>query len=148
VSVVATGGTITGRCLCGAVTFKADVAKREIDVCHCSMCRRWSSGGPSINLGHDGPVEFSGSESIGLYKSSEWAERAFCKVCGSSLYYHLLGTDHYAFSAGALDDQSGLVLTQQIFIDEKPAYYDLANDTPKLTGAQVFAAFNSSGKSE
>jgi hypothetical protein len=147
VNVVSAGGTITGRCLCGAVTFKADVAKREIDICHCNMCRRWSAG-PYIGLSHDGPVAFEGTESIGVYKSSEWAERAFCKVCGSSLYYRLLGTDHYSFSAGALDDQSGLVLTAQIFIDEKPAYYDLANETPKLTGAQVFAAFNSSAKTE
>ena len=143
----ATGGTISGRCLCGAVTFRADVAKREVDVCHCSMCRRWSAG-PYIGLGHDGAVTFGGEDNLGIYKSSEWAERAFCKVCGTSLYYHLLGTDHYSFSANTLDDQLGLVLTLQIFIDEKPAYYDFANDTPKLTGAQAFAAFDSSAKTE
>jgi hypothetical protein len=146
-NAVSASGTIRGRCLCGAVTFAAEVAKREVDVCHCGMCRRWSAG-PCIGLGHDGAVAFEGAENIGVYKSSEWAERAFCKVCGSSLYYHLLGTDHYSFSAGALDDQSGLVLTSQIFIDEKPAYYDLANDTPKLTGAEVFAAFSGSAKTE
>jgi hypothetical protein len=129
------------------VTFTAEVAKREVDICHCAMCRRWSAG-PYIGLGHDGAVAFGGTENVGVYKSSDWAERAFCKVCGSSLYYHLLGTDHYSFSAGALDDQSRLVLTKQIFIDEKPAYYDLANDTPKLTGAQAFASFNSSAKTE
>jgi hypothetical protein len=143
----ATGGTISGRCLCGAVTFKADIAKREVDICHCSMCRRWSAG-PYIGLGHDGTVAFAGADNIGVYKSSEWAERAFCKVCGSSLYYHLLGTDHYSFSASTLDDQSRLVLTLQIFIEEKPAYYDFANDTPKLTGAEAFAAFESSAKTE
>jgi hypothetical protein len=137
----AMGGTISGRCLCGAVAFRADVAKREVDICHCSMCRRWSAG-PYIGLGYDGVVAFEGADNICVYKSSEWAERAFCKVCGTSLYYHLLGTDHYSFSANALDDQSGLVLTLQIFIDEKPAYYDFANDTPKLTGAEAFAAFN------
>ena len=143
----ALGGTVSGRCLCGAVTFKADIATREVDVCHCSMCRRWSAG-PYIGLGHDGAVTFEGADNIGVYKSSEWAERAFCKVCGSSLYYHLLGTDHYSFSANAIDDQSEFILTSQIFIDEKPPYYDFANDTPKLTGAQVFAAFNSSAKPE
>jgi hypothetical protein len=144
VSVVAAGGTIKGRCLCGAVTFKANVAKREVDICHCGMCRRWAAG-PYVGFGHDGAVLFEGTENIGIYKSSEWA---FCKLCGSSLYCHLLGTDHYYLSAGALDDQTGLVLTAQIFIDEKPAYYDLANETPKLTGADVFAAFNSSARTE
>jgi hypothetical protein len=143
----AESGTVSGRCLCGAVSFNADVAKREVDICHCSMCRRWSAG-PYIGLGHDGAVAFQGAENIGVYKSSEWAERAFCKVCGSSLYYHLVGTDHYSFSASTLDDQSGLVLTLQIFIEEKPAYYDFANDTRKLTGAEAFAAFDGSAKTE
>lgn len=143
----AAGATISGRCLCGAVKFKAPAAKREVDICHCSMCRRWSAG-PYIGLGYDGALAFEGADNIGVYRSSEWAERAFCRVCGSSLYYHLLGTDHYSLSANALDDQSGLVLTLQIFIDEKPAYYDFANDTPKRTGAEVFAAFASSDKTE
>ncbi len=139
--------TVKGRCLCGAVTFSADVAKLEIDACHCEMCRRWSAG-PYIGLPHDGPVRFTGVDNIGRYKSSEWAERGFCKACGSSLFYHLLGTDHYSFSAGSLDDANGLDLVAQIFIDEKPDYYDFANETPKLTGAEVFAAFQAKSARE
>lgn len=141
------GSEISGRCLCGAVTFSAVAAKREVDVCHCNMCRRWAAG-PYIGLPHDGEVAFTGDDSLGLYKSSEWAERGFCRVCGSSLFYHLLGTDHYSFSANALDDQSGLVMTEQIFIDEKPDYYDFANDTPKRTGAEVFGAFAANATDE
>ncbi len=141
----AAGSTVIGKCLCGAVTFTAEVATRDVDVCHCSMCRRWSAG-PYIGLSHDGSVTFTGAENIGVYKSSDWAERGFCKVCGSSLYYHLLGTEHYSFSANALDDEAGITLTSQIFIDEKPGYYDFANDTPKLTGAEVFAAFAKAGE--
>lgn len=131
---------ISGRCLCGAVMFSAEVSKRNVDVCHCAMCRRWS-GGPFIGLRHDGEVRFEGGENIGVYKSSEWGERGFCKICGSGLYWRLAESDHYSFSAGALDDQSGLTLTQQIFIDEKPDYYELANETPKLTGEEAVAAF-------
>ncbi|WP_072390467.1 GFA family protein [Hyphomicrobium sp. CS1GBMeth3] len=141
------GNAISGRCLCGAVTFSADVAKREVDICHCNMCRRWAAG-PYIGLPHDGEVAFKGAENIGVYKSSEWAERGFCKVCGSSLFYHLLGTDHYSFSAGVLDDQSGLVLTAEIFIDEKPDYYAFSSDVPKRTGAEAFAAFEANAASE
>src|SRR5690349_1779223 len=138
---------VSGHCLCGAVKFKAAVAKRDVDICHCDMCRRWSAG-PYIGLPHDGAVAFEGADNIATYKSSEWAERAFCKVCGSSLYYRLSGTDHYSFSANALDDQGGLVLTSQIFIEEKPGYYDFANDTPKLTGAEVIAAFEAKSQGE
>ena len=29
-------------------------------------------------------------------------------------------------------------MKSQIFIDEKPEFYDFANETPKLTGKEVF----------
>ncbi|HCJ16022.1 MAG TPA: hypothetical protein DHV57_01240, partial [Hyphomonas sp.] len=75
------------------------------------------------------------------YQSSDWAERAFCKTCGSHLYYHLKFHDHFALSAGLFQEADLSKLSQQIFIDEKAAYYDLANDTPMLTGEEAFAAF-------
>jgi hypothetical protein len=130
---------ISGRCLCGAVGFTAKVAGRSIDACHCSMCRRWT-GGPFLGLAHDGAVSFEGAEHIGVYKSSAWAERAFCKVCGTSLYWRVSGTQEYSFCAGTLDDQSALGLTTEIFIDEKPGYYAFANETRKLTGEEAMAS--------
>ena len=131
---------ISGRCLCGAVSFTAEIAGRGIDVCHCSMCRRWT-GGPLLGLAHDGAVRFQGAEHIGVYASSDWGERGFCRVCGSSLYWRVRGTDEYSFCAGALDDQSALALTTEIFIDEKPGYYAFANETRKLTGEEAMASF-------
>ena len=44
-------------------------------------------------------------------------------------------------AAEAFDDRAGYTLASQIFIDEKPAYYDFANKTHNMTGAEVFAAF-------
>ena len=41
----------------------------------------------------------------------------------------------------ALDDQSGLKLTGQVFIDEKPDWYAFANETRNMTGAELFAMF-------
>ena len=57
------------------------------------------------------------------------------------LFYRLVGKDFSAVSAEAIDDKSGLTFTSQIFIDDKPAYYDFANKTHNMTGAEVFAAF-------
>lgn len=111
------------------------------------MCRRWGAG-PFIGLPHDGELRLEGRENVGVYRSSDWAERAFCKTCGTSLYWHLAGSDHYSLSTGTLEDQDGYSLTSQIFIDEKPGYYDFANDTPKLTGAEVVAAFNADKATE
>lgn len=129
-----------GRCLCGAVTITLAGDHKEVGACHCGMCRRWGGGpGMAIEVGKD--IEISGRDHVRVYRSSEWAERAFCDTCGSSLYYRLAEAgDHYLF-AGILDDQSDMVLTSQIFIDEKPAYYTFANETKTMTGAEVFAMF-------
>lgn len=133
---------ITGKCLCGAVSYSFEAEQSGLDACHCHMCRRWS-GGPFLCLGHDGAVTVQGQESITVYKSSEWGERAFCKTCGTALYWHLQDGAHYAFSAGTIEDQSALSLTRQLFIEQKPGYYEFANDTRKVTGEELFAAFNS-----
>jgi len=130
-----------GQCICGKVTVTTRLDK-SVGACHCNMCRNWG-GGPLLAVNPTGPVTFTGKEFITTYQSSEWAERGFCKQCGTHLFYHLRDKDHYAFPAG-LFDESGLELDHQIFIDEKPAYYDFANDTKKMTGAEVFGAFNDS----
>jgi hypothetical protein len=132
--------TSTGGCLCGAVRFTAMLRSRDVRACHCGMCRRWTAG-PFLVLHCGGTVKIDDQSGLGIYRSSEWSERGFCKQCGTPLFYRLVGTDFYAVSAEAFDDPKGFALTSQIFIDEKPAYYDFANATTNMTGAEVFAAF-------
>ncbi len=135
---------LSGGCLCGAVRFIATPKNHDVGVCHCSMCRRWSAG-PFFAMECEGAVQVANPSSLGVYRSSEWAERCFCKTCGSVLFYRLVGKDFTAISAEAIDDGSRLRLASQIFIDEKPAYYEFANKTQSMTGAEVFAAFGASG---
>jgi len=109
-----------------------------MDACHCNTCRNWG-GGPFMTV-HPGPgVQIDGKDSIKAYRSSDWAERAFCGECGTHLYYHLLPRDDYFFAAGLFEENADFTFRRQIFIDSKPAGYAFANDTEKLTAAQVFA---------
>ena len=129
---------MNGHCLCGAVRFSCADA-RDIGACHCGFCRRWG-GGPLLAV-HCGPdVRFSGSEHIAVYASSSWAERAFCKQCGTHLYYKLLSNGEYFVPAGAFESDE-FEIASQIYIDKKPAYYAFANQTPMLTEQQVIAQF-------
>ena len=91
----------------------------------------------AVHCGTD--VQFSGSEPT-VYRSSEWAKRGFCSTCGTHLFYHLLPSKEYILPAGLFQDQEFL-LTNEIFIDEKPSYYEMKNETEKLTGQQVFEQF-------
>lgn len=131
---------VSGQCLCGGVRFVAEAKTHDVTVCHCSMCNRWS-GGVSMFMDVIGAPEFKGRDLIGIYRSSDWGERAFCKVCGSSLFWKLAGKDRYTLSTGALNDQTVLTLATEIFIEDKPAYYAFANDTVKLSGPDAMAAF-------
>ena len=129
-----------GSCLCGGVVV-ATADHHEISVCHCSMCRRWA-GGPLLAVHCGADVEFSGEIAPATYQSSDWAKRGFCPKCGTSLFYHLLPSNEYILSAGLFDGSTKFRMVSQIFIDEKPDYYSFANDTPTMTGEQVFAQFN------
>lgn len=117
----------SGQCLCGAVKFTASDVETHVHACHCKMCRRWS-GSPAL-AASVGSVEFEGEDNITRYESSDWAERGFCKLCGSHLFY-LLKPSRYMMEAGAFDEQH-FELESEIFYAEKPPWYEFAGDHPK-----------------
>jgi len=130
---------MTGQCLCSAVKFTARDVPHQIGVCHCSQCRRVSSG-PYFAVAA-GSVAFEGEENLGRYRSSDWAERGFCRKCGSSLFYRMIEEDRYMMAVGSFDDQSGFELARQVFFDEKPGFYDFPQTTPTSTGDDLFARY-------
>jgi hypothetical protein len=130
---------MNGTCLCGAISIKTP-DKKSIDACHCGMCRRWG-GGPALGISCGTDVQIDGVEKLKVYPSSEWAERAFCSECGTHIFYRLLPTNEYFVPAGLFQDGIEFEFTEQIFIDKKPDYYEFANQTLRLTEAEVFAKF-------
>ena len=109
------------------------------------MCRRWTSG-PFIGVISGTQVNFTGGDNIATFQSSQWAERGFCSNCGTHLFYRLKEDGHYAIPVGLLDEGEGWVFDEQIFIDEKPAFYSFSNETKNLTGAEVFAQYLPDGE--
>ena len=124
-------------CLCGQATLEVTNDIKEVGVCHCSMCRRWG-GGPllAVHIGTD--VTIKGT--ISRYQSSDWANRGFCSHCGSHLFYQLNENQEYVVPAGLFAKDPGFTMTSQIYIDQKPPYYDFANETPRLTEAEFLAS--------
>ncbi len=129
-----------GSCHCGKVTINAKEASTHLGVCHCITCRTWSAG-PFFSIDCGTQVEIEGKESLGIYNSSEWAHRGFCRECGSNLFYFLKPASQYIVSSEIFKD-ADLVFDHEVFVDEKPSYYDFSNQTKKMTGAEVFAAFS------
>lgn len=97
-----------------------------------------------------GDIAIVGSDKVGSYKSSDWATRSFCTVCGSTLWYRLLvptpETGRYEVPIGLLDDPNGIRLTTEIYIDRKPDGYAFAGPTEQKTGAEFEAFIEASMK--
>ena len=134
------GAECHGGCLCGAVQVVAKTKGNDVGACHCVMCRRWG-GGPLLAVECGGDVKFIGESSIGVFDSSEWAERGFCRVCGTHLFYRLKKEGHYAIPVGLFDSSEPWMLTGQVFIDQKPAFYSFAQSTEDLTAEEVFEQY-------
>lgn len=95
-----------------------------------------------IDCGPD--VTFDGDENVSVYASSDWAERGFCRQCGTHLFYRFKANGNYAVPIGLFEDDEHLELKHQVFIDEKPSFYAFSNKTKDMTGAELFAKYTPS----
>ncbi|MEQ9261167.1 MAG: GFA family protein [Roseovarius sp.] len=116
---------LTGRCLCGDVTFEVTAEPQGASACHCGQCRKqsghvWSSAFvPRDALRIEGKVAW--------YEASAAARRGFCPRCGSFLFWAAHDEDTMSFALGALDEPTGLRLEKHIFTADKGDYYDIAD---------------------
>lgn len=135
----------TGRCLCGDVTFRGLGAPKGVHCCHCRDCARWN-GGPLMAVEFTGGLEISGP--VRWFASSDWAERGSCGRCGSALFWRMQDGSVSNVAVGAFDDQTLFPgIASHIFVDSQPAYYAFADTAPRLTAAEVLAAFEGGGES-
>ncbi len=126
-----------GSCLCGAIRFTANKASKSVGACHCGMCRKWG-GGPLMAVSSESEVSFDGEDNISVFNSSDWAERGFCKLCGSHLFYRLKQNRHHFIPVGLFESQASFAFERQVFIDRKPAFYSFANKTRNTTESEAF----------
>lgn len=129
-----------GHCLCGSVRVTAKDTGSDVGACHCKMCRRWG-GGPFMEIQCGTKVTFEGEENIAVYNSSDWAERGFCKTCGTHLFYRFKENYHHGVPIGLFEDDDSLVFAHQVFIDEKPSFYEFSNKTHDMTGPELIAKY-------
>lgn len=134
----------TGGCLCGSVQFVA-AKTGALGICHCRMCQRWA-GGPFIAVTVEASdMAIVGADYVGTYESSSWATRSHCTKCGSVLWYRFDpkrdGGGSYEVPIGLLNDQAGLELQREIYIDRKPAAFAFDGAHQRLTAAETEALY-------
>jgi len=121
---------LTGRCLCGATSYRSTGPTLFSVVCHCRDCQRASGSGgvpvlgvPKPSFSCEGPVKQSRVQG----GSGMTAVRNFCADCGSLLF----GTPESApemvtIYAGSLDDPSSFMPTDALFAGHRPVWARLA----------------------
>lgn len=134
--------SITGHCLCGAVTITvAGEHESEVGACHCRMCQRWSGG---LFLAFE--AEASGvvvEGEVACYRSSAFAERAFCPRCGSHLWLSdidALGKPaSYELMPGLFDAARRWPLQSEIYVDRALASIQLKGEHRRESRAEYEA---------
>ncbi len=81
--------SVTGSCLCGAVSFELEFPSKWCGHCHCSQCRRAHGAGYVTWAGFDSDNFrlIRGDHHLAWYKSSPEARRGFCRDCGSPMLF-------------------------------------------------------------
>lgn len=131
----------TVHCLCGSVHMDVIVEKNRMIACHCRACRRWG-GGPLLAVHSATKPSIKDSAQVRTFSSSDWAERLFCEICGTHLFYRLKDKDFYLIPIGLFDAATDWPLEAQFFVDEKPDNYNFAETTPMMNSKEVFKPSN------
>jgi hypothetical protein len=132
----------TGKCLCEKVSMTTADLSGKFGACHCVMCRKWG-GSAFLSIGCGNDLEITGSEYICVFKSSEWANRAFCRECGTHLYYEFSKNQDRSVPLGFFDNTDNLIFSHQIFTDMADKKYSFQEDTVMMTEAETFARYAS-----
>ena len=133
---------LTGHCLCGAVTITvAGEHDPRVGACHCRMCQRWS-GGLFLCFEVDASAVTVAGD-VGRYRSSSFAERAFCPRCGSHLWFNDVEEGGeprtYELMPGLFDAAGDWPLRSEIYVDRAMASVCLSGDHRRKSRAEYEA---------
>lgn len=130
---------LTGRCLCGAVTYKVEGEPLVVAQCHCQECRRTSGTGHTMGaMFRADQVEMQGELGEHKYASSKNSEvtKAFCPKCGSPMFgRNTNAPDHMILPLGSMDTTEALEIQVVIFNRDKQ-HWDALPETTMIFDTQ------------
>lgn len=127
--------TTFGGCLCGAVRYEVKGSLRDVINCHCNMCQRLHGSFGPHSKARKVDITITKNDGLAWYKTSNVAQRGFCRECGSSLFWEPFELDSTGILAGSLDGPTSLRTMGHIFVAEKPDYYEITDGLPQFEGS-------------
>ncbi|NDK33832.1 GFA family protein [Rhodovulum sulfidophilum] len=99
--------------------------------CLCSQCRKASGHHVAATTVLRDDLVIEGE--VRWYASSAGAQRGFCPVCGSNMFWDG-GQDYLAVFAGTLDGDPAIRMAAHVFCADKGAYYEITDGLPQAPG--------------
>lgn len=121
-----------GGCLCGAVRWRATGKPRNVNHCHCEMCRK-GSGAPVVTWASFGTKEFVFTSGTPVWRqSSAIARRSFCGACGSPLNWQSLKDgDGIDVTVGTCDKPDALVPREHLWTEAAVSWLHIEDTLPR-----------------
>jgi len=121
----------SGHCLCGAVTYEVRGPLRDVVLCHCVECRRWAGSVGAFAATRAEHLVIGETEALRWIESPDsarHARRAFCGMCGSSLFWQAQAGERIGIAAGTLDLPTGLRVAAHIYTHQASDWDALPSD--------------------
>ncbi|MEL0112893.1 MAG: GFA family protein [Rickettsiales bacterium] len=103
---------LTGKCLCGKVSFSADTEIKMMANCHCSDCRAATGAAyGTLVFVDEAALSISGTPKVFKHKSDSGSdmEKLFCPDCGSQMFGRNSNRPGVVSVRAGVLDQSDLV---------------------------------------
>ncbi|EXJ92725.1 hypothetical protein A1O3_01277 [Capronia epimyces CBS 606.96] len=118
---------IKGSCACGRVQYQTQSQPRTVTACHCGTCQK--AGGPFLAFAGFPTSELQWIHQPDLWARSDFADRGYCKVCGSSVSMRYYVEDITYVTLGTIEPGTALPrIGAHIFLKEKAPWVVLPDD--------------------
>mgnify|MGYP001305924859 CR=1 FL=1 len=129
----------SGSCQCGAVRLTVGSSSRHIVYCDCGQCRRSRGHTVDVCATHKGNLQLESEDRLAWYRSSDISRRAFCRVCGSNLFWYSDSADYVSVIAGSLDQPCALEAIEHTYEDSKADRYEINDELPQPSKGEGLA---------
>jgi hypothetical protein len=124
---------LTGRCLCGAVSYQVADAFEYAMNCHCSQCRRATGSAfkPFAGIGRANLAITAGEDAVLIYGDTSAAHDVHCGRCGSLLFSVVRDGTYAHVTMGTLVDAPSIKPSMHIFVESKAPWHEITDDLPQ-----------------
>ena len=124
--------SLKASCLCGNIQLRTHGYHRDVQNCHCIQCMKTHGHYAAYTNVHEQNVKFLKKRTLKWFRSSKKAKWGFCRKCGASLFFKIIGSNNISIAAGMFNGPTKLKTKMNIFVKGKPDYYRLDNRLPKF----------------